>query len=181
MLGHGWPQWIGVRINGAHKQTFSKFYLLLGCSVKAKNALGSPSCISREVLRGWQASFQILDSSILWSRECHIYYWALHHLWIGRVVVAQLLNCVWLCNPMYCSMPGFPVIHHLLELLKLTSIESVMPTNMLSSVIPFSSCLRSFPTSGSFPWVSFLQQPVKELELQLQHQSFQWIFRVDLL
>ena len=31
-----------------------------------------------------------------------------------------------LCNPMDCSMPGFPVLHHLPE-----SIESVMPSNHL--------------------------------------------------
>ena len=42
-----------------------------------------------------------------------------------------------------------------------------------SSVIPFSSCLQSFPTSGFFQWVSSLHQV---LELQLQHQSFQCIF-----
>ena len=36
------------------------------------------------------------------------------------------------------------------SLLKLMSIESVMPSNHLSSVIPFSSCLQSFPASGSF-------------------------------
>ena len=32
------------------------------------------------------------------------------------VVVVQLLSCVRLCNFVYCSMPGFPVLHHLLEL-----------------------------------------------------------------
>ena len=32
---------------------------------------------------------------------------------------------------MDCSTPGFPVLHHLLELLKLMSIESVMPFNHL--------------------------------------------------
>ena len=31
------------------------------------------------------------------------------------------------------------------------SIESVMPSNISSSVVPFSSCPQSFPTSGSFP------------------------------
>ena len=53
-----------------------------------------------------------------------------------------------------------------------------------SSVIPFSSCLQSFPASGSqhqHQWVSSSHQVVKVLELQLQHQSFQWIFRVDFL
>ena len=50
-----------------------------------------------------------------------------------------------------------------------------------SSVIPFSSCLQSFPASGSFPWVSCSHQVAKVLEFQLQHQSFQWIFRTDFL
>ena len=30
------------------------------------------------------------------------------------------------------------------------SVESVKPSNISSSVVPFSSCLQSFPTSGSF-------------------------------
>ena len=37
------------------------------------------------------------------------------------------------------------------SLLKLMSIESVMPSNYLIHVIPFSSHLQSFPASGSFP------------------------------
>ena len=50
-----------------------------------------------------------------------------------------------------------------------------------SSVIPLSSSLHSFPVSGSFQWVSSSYQVAQVLELQLQHQSFQWIFRVDFL
>ena len=46
-----------------------------------------------------------------------------------------------------------------------------------SSVAPFSSHLQSFPASGSFQWVGSLHQVAKVLEFQLQHQSFQWIFR----
>ena len=42
-----------------------------------------------------------------------------------------------------------------------------------SSVVPFSSCLQSFPASGSL-WVSSSHQVAKVLEFQLQHQSFQW-------
>ena len=49
-----------------------------------------------------------------------------------------------------------------------------------SSVAPF-SCAQSFPKSGYFPWVGSSQQVAKVLELQLQHQSFQWIFRVGFL
>ena len=34
---------------------------------------------------------------------------------------------------------------------------------------------------GLFKWVSSSQQVAKVLNLQLQHQSFQWVFRTDLL
>jgi len=43
-----------------------------------------------------------------------------------------------------------------------------------SSVAPFSSCPQCFPASGSFAWVGSSHQVAKVLELQLQHQSFQW-------
>ena len=39
--------------------------------------------------------------------------------------------------------------------LKLMSIESVMPSTISSSVVPFSSCLQSFPASGSFQMSQF--------------------------
>ena len=48
----------------------------------------------------------------------------------------------------------------------------------ISSFAPFSSCPQSFPASGSFPMSWFFASDVKGLELQPQHQSFQWVFRV---
>ena len=67
--------------------------------------------------------------------------------------VAQL--CLTLCDPMDTSTPGCPIPHHLnpdtwVDGLKLMSIESMMPSNHLTSIIPFSSCPQSFPASGSF-------------------------------
>ena len=50
-----------------------------------------------------------------------------------------------------------------------------------SSVIPFSSHFQSFPASGLFQWVSSLHEVAKVLEFHLQHQFFQWIFRIDCL
>ena len=48
-----------------------------------------------------------------------------------------------------------------------------------SSVTPFSSFPQSFPASGSVPISPlFFNQVAKILELWLQHQSFQWMFRV---
>jgi len=42
-----------------------------------------------------------------------------------------------------------------------------------------SICLQSFPILGFFQWVGSFHQVAKVLEFQLQHQSFQWIFRFD--
>ena len=51
-----------------------------------------------------------------------------------------------------------------------------------SSVAHFSCSLQSFPESGSSPMSPlFALSVAKVLELQLQHQSFQWVFRVDFL
>ena len=49
---------------------------------------------------------------------------------------------------MDCCTPGFPILHISWSLLKLMSIESMMPSYHL---IPFSSCLQSFQVSRSFP------------------------------
>ena len=49
-----------------------------------------------------------------------------------------------------------------------------------SSVVPF-SCLQYSQRQGLFKWVSSWNQVAKILEFQLQHQSFQWIFRTDFL
>ena len=61
--------------------------------------------------------------------------------------VAQL--CQTLCDPMDCSTPGFPVLHHLPELDQ-THVhwvgDAIQPSH---SVIPF-SCLQYFPASGYF-------------------------------
>ena len=50
-----------------------------------------------------------------------------------------------------------------------------------ASVIPFSSSLQSFPALGSFPRSQFFTSGGQSIEFQLQHQSFQWIFRTDFL
>ena len=67
-----------------------------------------------------------------------------------KLVSVQSLSFVQLfATPKYYSTPGLPVTNSW-SLLKLISIESVMPSNHPSSVIPFSSCLQSLPASRSF-------------------------------
>ena len=50
-----------------------------------------------------------------------------------------------------------------------------------SSVIPSPPAFNLSQHQGPFQWVSSLHQVAKGLEFQLQHQSFQWIFRTDYL
>ena len=61
------------------------------------------------------------------------------------------------------------------------SLRQWCHTTISSSCHPLLLPLQSFPASGLFQWVNFLHQVAKVLEFQLQHQSFQWIFRTDFL
>ena len=62
--------------------------------------------------------------------------------------VAQ--SCQTLCNPMDCSTPGLPVHHQLQGLLKLLSIESVMPSNHLILCHPLLLLPSTFPSIRVF-------------------------------
>ena len=62
--------------------------------------------------------------------------------------IAQL--CPTLCNPMDCSMSGLPVHHQFWSLLKLMSIESVMPTNNFILCHPLLLPPSNFPSIRIF-------------------------------
>ena len=94
----------------------------------------------------------------------------------------QSLNCVRLCCPIDCSMPGLPVHHQILEFTQ-THVHWVsdasQPSHPLSSPSPPTFNLPQH--QGLFKWVSSTHQVAKVLERQLQHQFFQWIIRTDFL
>ena len=94
--------------------------------------------------------------------------------------VAQ--SCLNVCNPMDCSTPGLPLHHWLLEF-TWTHVhwvgDAIQPSQPLSSPSPPPFNLSQH--QGLFQWVSSSHQVTKVLEFQLQHQSFQWIFRTDFL
>ena len=91
-------------------------------------------------------------------------------------------SVVSLCDPMDCSMPGLPVHHQLPEFTQ-THVhwvsDAIQPSHHLSSPSPPTFNLSQH--QGLFWWVSFSYQVAKGLKLQLKHQSFQWIFKTDLL
>ena len=84
----------------------------------------------------------------IWQKQEMWTYW-IFLTWeiLSLIAVVQSLSYPTLCDPMDCSMPGFPVLTISWSLLKLMFIESVMLSNHL---IPFSSSTQSFPASGSF-------------------------------
>ena len=99
----------------------------------------------------------------------------------------QLLSHVWIltpwskCDPMDCSTPGFPVHHQLLELAQ-THVhrvgDAIQPSHPLSSPSPTFNLSQH---QGLFQGVSSSHQVAKVLELQLQHQSFQWRMRWEIV
>ena len=94
--------------------------------------------------------------------------------------VAQL--CPTLCNHMDCSMPGLPVHHQLPEFTQAHVHwvgDAIQPFHPLLSPSP--PALNLSQHQGLFKWVSSSHQVAKVLESQLQHQSFQWTPRTDLL
>ena len=94
--------------------------------------------------------------------------------------VAQ--SCLTPCDPMDCSTPGLPVHHQLLEFTQ-THVhwvsDTIQPSHLLLSPSPPTFNLSQH--HGLFQGVSSLHQVAKVLVFQLQHHSFQWIFRVDFL
>ena len=82
---------------------------------------------------------------------------------------------------MDCSMPDSLAFIISQSLLKLMSTESVMLSNHLILLSPSPPAFNVSLHPGLFKWVSSSHQLAKILEFQLQHQSFQWIFRTDFL
>ena len=94
-------------------------------------------------------------------------------------VVSQPLSRVQLCDPMNCSTQDFPVLY--LPEFAQTHVhcvsDAIQPAHPL--LPPFPPALNHSQHQGLFQRVGSSYQVAKVVELQ--HQSFQWIFRVDFL
>ena len=110
---------------------------------------------------------------------------ALNNEWGGDLFFQSVQfshSVVSLCSPIDCSTPGLPVHHQLLEIAQ-THVhrvgDAIQPSHPLSSPSPPAFNLSQ--QQCLFKWVSSLHQVAKVLEFRLQHQSFQWTLRTDLL
>ena len=90
--------------------------------------------------------------------------------------------CSTLCDPMNRSTPGLPVHHQLPESTQ-THVhrvgDAIQPSHPLSPPSP--PAPNPSQHQGLFQWVNSSHEVAKILQFHLQHQSFQWTPRTDLL
>ena len=131
------------------------------------------------------SGFSFLNALALLSQKVIKYYVLSYHfiiILLHQIRSDQSLSRVRLfANPWTTARQAFLSITNSRSLSKLMSIESVMPSNCLIFCRPL--LLSSiFPSIRVFSNESVLRyQVAKVLEFQLQHQSFQWTPRTDLL
>ena len=129
----------------------------------------------------WKAIYGTIQIILFWK-------WRNYGEWLKEqwVMISKFSSvtqsCPTLCDPMDCSMPGLPIHHQLLEFTQThvhwvgDAIQASHP--LLSPSLPTFNLPHN---QGLFQWVSSSHQVARVLEFQLQHQSFQWIFRTDFL
>ena len=145
--------------------------------------------ISQARILGWVAISFSRGSS--WPRDqtcvsC-IGRWILYHWAIREALLTSYCFSVAklhpiLFDPMDRCMPGSLVLHYFLGFAQIHVhwvSYAIWPSHPLptSSAVAFSLSQHQ----GLFQLVGSLHQMTKVLELQLHHQSFQWIFRTDFL
>ena len=126
----------------------------------------------------------LLASFHVWSRHSSLCFHA-HHLFFSCIYLcccSVAKSSPTLCDSMDYSMTGFSALHYLPDFAQ-THVHWV------SDAIQWSHPLLPTPApllhlsqhQDLFQWIGSSHQVAKVLELQLQHQSIQWIFRTDFL
>ena len=128
----------------------------------------------------WGAFFIVNRTEVTCTYNC----WKLKHCALSTTEHLMLLSlsCIWLfVNPRIARCQAS--LSFTILLFSQTHVlwvdDAIQLTHPLSS--PFLPALNISQQQGLFQWVSSSHQVTKVLELLFQHQSFQWIFRVDFL
>ena len=146
--------------------------------------------LSIEVLHLTYGSFFKIFSLQLekgWGQSFKMYFYFLHFFF--RHMACRILasccccsvtkSCPTLCDPMDCSTLSFLVLHYLPEFAQTHACwvcDAIQRSHPL--LHPSPPALNLSQHWGLFQWVSSSHQVAKVLELQLWHQSFQWIFKL---
>ena len=86
-----------------------------------------------------------MQTEVHWSPFCHFIHQPNSDILCIFCCCSVAKSCPTLCNPMDCSAPGSPGLYHCLELAQthVQWVSGAIPPS--HPVIPFSSCLQSFP------------------------------------
>ena len=170
--------WDEMCFNFMWKQTFTVATANWGkdCMWSKDSLWGGPMNQALNYKRWWKLFTYAINLNEKMMLELNI--------WFSSV---QSFSRVWLfATPWTAGLPcrttGFPVHYQLLELTQIHVHwvgDAIQPSHPLSSPSP--PVFNLSQHQGLFKWVSSLHQVAKVLECQLQHQSFQWIFRTDFL
>ena len=146
-----------------------------------------------DILNVWQRTIKITKRmpTTIWKKDLNRYFtksyrrMSIEHMrrcWVPLDHCCSVTKlCLPLCDPwtVVCQASLSFTISQ--SFLRLMSTESVMPSNHLFLSPPSPLALSLSQHHGLFQWTGSSHQVAKVLELQLQHQSFQWIIRVDFL
>ena len=112
---------------------------------------------------------------------CSFFIQAIRSFVLIQVCCSVAKLCLTPCDPMNCSTPDFSALPCLRNFAQ-THVHWVGDAIQLPHPLwpPFPA-LSLYQHQGLFQRVNSSHQVAKVLELQLQHQSFQWIFRTDFL
>ena len=123
-----------------------------------------------------------MDTWICVAKSLHCSPETITTLLIGYQFSSVTQSCPTLWDPMNHSTPGLPVHHQLPEFTQ-THVhwvsDAIQPSHPLSSPSPLAP--NPSQHQGLFQWLNSSHQVAKVLEFELQHQSFQWTPRTDLL
>ena len=178
-----WRQWVLVFI--------LKYFWLMPCTRKNQCKYETFSLITQDQSRCMLIPHQVnlcLYPSFPTSAVCMNLGMFLSSLCLSfsickmAISSVQSLSRVWLLQPHGLQHTRSPVHHQLPESTPNQNHrvgDAIQPYHPLSSPSP--PALNLSQHQGLFKWVSSLHQVAKALEFQLQHQSYQWTPRTDLL
>ena len=165
-------------------------YIII-CEIDLQSRFNAWDRVLRAGALGWHWGMEWGDrweGGSGWGTQVHP--WLIHvNVWQKQLQYCKVIqfssaaqSCLTLSDPMNHSTPGLPVHHQLPESTQ-THVywvsDAIQPSHPLSSPSP--PALNLSQHQGLFKWVSSSHQVAKVLEFQLQHQSFQWTTRTDLV
>ena len=108
----------------------------------------------------WQVDS--LPLSQQWSPYICVY-WAFYFFFEVITCCSVTQSCLTLCDPMDCSMPGFPGLHHLSEVAQI-HVHWVSDAIQLAHPLSSPSALHRSQHQGLFQWVGSSHQGARVLE-----------------